>query len=129
MLSNFISKIKKQNAVSYLYYISDHGENLYDDDNAKLLHAYNIPTKYEIEIPLIIWTSEYYNKIYANKIKYLQQHLNSQISSTNTFHTLLDLSNIKYPAEKLHKSFVNKQFNSLQKILFYKIDKTILKLN
>ncbi|MFT4577119.1 MAG: glucan phosphoethanolaminetransferase (alkaline phosphatase superfamily), partial [Polaribacter sp.] len=104
-------------------------ENLYDDERKKILHAYNEPTEYEIEIPLIIWTSKLYNKTYSTKINNLNKNSNLKISSVNTFHTLLDLSNIKYPTEKLTQSFVNKQFDSLQKRYFYKTDKTILKLD
>jgi glucan phosphoethanolaminetransferase (alkaline phosphatase superfamily) len=129
VIGNFINQIKKENAISFLYYISDHGENLYDDERKKILHAYNEPTEYEIEIPLIIWTSKLYNKTYSTKINNLNKNSNLKISSVNTFHTLLDLSNIKYPTEKLTQSFVNKQFDSLQKRYFYKTDKTILKLD
>ncbi|MCI2227931.1 phosphoethanolamine transferase [Polaribacter sp. MSW13] len=129
VISNFINQIKKQNAVSFLYYISDHGENLYDDENKKLLHGYINPTKYEIEVPLIIWTSKKYKKEYTNKISNLNKNIHSRISSTNTFHTLLDLSNIQYPTEKLRKSFVSNQFDSLQIRYFYSTNKEILKLD
>jgi glucan phosphoethanolaminetransferase (alkaline phosphatase superfamily) len=68
ILSCFISILDKQNAVSFMYYISDHGENLYDDESNKLLHAFINPTKYELEIPLLIWNSNEYNQIYSSKI-------------------------------------------------------------
>ena len=129
VIGNFIHQLKKQNAISFLYYISDHGENLYDTKRKKIMHGYIEPTKFEIEIPLIIWTSSLYNKSYANKVDYLNQNLHSRISSTNTFHTLLDLSNISYPNENLTKSFVSKQFDTLQKRYFYKTDKTLFKLD
>ncbi len=129
ILGNLISLLKKQHAISYLYYISDHGENLYDDEKAKILHAYLQPTKYEIEIPLIVWTSSLYNQTYSTKINNLHKNSNFKISSINTFHTLLDLSNIKYPTERLIKSFASNKFDSLQKRYFYKIDKTVFKID
>lgn len=129
VLHNFIQQLKQQNAISYLYYISDHGENLYDDQTEKLLHAYKEPTKYEIEIPLFIWTSKRYRKKYTEKTTHLKKHLTKKISSTNTFHTLLDLANIEYPSENLTRSFANQKFDTLQQRFFYKTDKTILKLD
>jgi hypothetical protein len=49
--------------------------------------------------------------------------------STNTFHTILDLANISYPNENLSLSFSNDKFDSLSQRLFYRTNKTILKLN
>ncbi len=128
VLANFISLLKKQHAISFLYYISDHGENLYDDQE-KILHAYLEPSKYEIEIPLIVWTSNQYNSTYPTKTNNLYKHNNVKISSINTFHTLLNLSNITYPTERLIKSFASNKFDSLQKRYFYKIDKTVLNID
>lgn len=125
----FIKQLKKQKSTSYLYYISDHGENLYDDEQEKLMHGYINPTKYEIEIPLILWTSDAYQKNYPQKIENLQKNKNAPISTVNTFHTLLDLSHISYKTENLTKSFANKNYDAGQNRYFYKSDKTILKLD
>lgn len=128
VLSQLIGQLKKENAVSYLYYISDHGENLYDDASNKLMHAYINPTKYEIEIPLIIWNSQQYNTQYSDKVRTLLQHKSKRIQTINTFHTLLDLANISYPKENLRKSFSSIQFDTLSKTTFYRTDKTLLKI-
>jgi len=129
VLSQLIFSLQKQKKVSFLYYISDHGENLYDDDQNKLLHAYINPTKYEIEIPLVIWTSHKYKQIYFNKYHNLVKHTSEKISSLNTFHTLLDMSNIIYDEQDLAKSFSSSVFSTEIQRLFYKTDKTILQLD
>jgi glucan phosphoethanolaminetransferase (alkaline phosphatase superfamily) len=129
ILSKIISKLEKTNSVSYMYYISDHGENLYDDENKYLMHGFLNPTQYEIEIPLFVWHSEKYMNQYPSKITYLQQRKYSKISSENTFHTLLDLSNITYKDEFLKHSFVNKQFDSLQVRYLLTPDKKVIKLD
>ncbi|TVZ55173.1 glucan phosphoethanolaminetransferase (alkaline phosphatase superfamily) [Lutibacter sp. Hel_I_33_5] len=129
VINNFINQLKQQNAVSYLYYISDHGENLYDDDRNKLLHGFNKPTKYEIDIPLVIWLSKKYKNQYKEKAFQLLFNKNSQISTVNTFHTLLNMSNIKYRTEDLKQSFANKMFDSIQSRYFYTADKNIIKLD
>jgi len=128
-LSEVISKLEKTNTISYMYYISDHGENLYDDKNELLMHGFLNPTKYETEIPLILWNSNKYIKQYPDKTAYLNLRKNSKISSVNTFHTLLDLSNITYKEEDLKHSFINKQFDSLQTRYLLSTDKRVLKLD
>ncbi|MFY0631310.1 MAG: phosphoethanolamine transferase [Flavobacteriaceae bacterium] len=129
IMSRFISLLKKEQAISYLYYISDHGENLFDDESNKLLHAFVNPTKYEIEIPLITWISDEYKNQFPIKYNTLVNNKSKRVSSVNTFHTLLDLSNIKYPEENLSKSFGSIKFDSLTKRTFYRVNKTILKLD
>lgn len=129
ILSKFINALEKQKAISFMYYISDHGENLYDDNSEKILHAYINPTKYELEIPLFIWNSKAYQQTYSSKVVNLQRNKYKKLMSTNTFHTVLDLANISYPTQKLSESFSSITFDSLKPRFFYRTNKSILKLN
>ncbi|QTD37792.1 phosphoethanolamine transferase [Polaribacter batillariae] len=129
VLSKIIKKLKEKNAVSYMYYISDHGENLFDTDANKILHGFETPSKYEIEIPLFIWTSSKYNKLYSEKRKNLSNNINRKIASVNTFQTILDMSHISYPNFENQKSFAHKKFDTLQKRTFYTVNKTVLKID
>jgi glucan phosphoethanolaminetransferase (alkaline phosphatase superfamily) len=129
VLSTFIRSLQKEKAISYLYYISDHGENLYDDESNKLMHAYINPSKYEIEVPLFIWQSSEYQKQYPVKSKNLAKNSLKRIATVHTFHTLLNLANVSYSMEMLNMSFGSAQFDSLAQRSFYRTDKTILKLD
>lgn len=129
ILSEIIKHLEKTKSISYMYYISDHGENLYDDNREYLMHGLINPTKYEIEVPLVIWNSDAYRNNYYNKIEALKKYKNNRISTVNTFHTLLDMANITYKDENLTKSFANKQFDSLQTRYLLQTNKKILKLD
>ncbi|WP_117883390.1 phosphoethanolamine transferase [Aureibaculum luteum] len=129
VLHNFIEQLKKKRSNSFVYYISDHGENLYDDDKNKLLHGYVKPTKYEFEIPLIIWTSDKYNKNYTQKVADLKRNQHLKISSINTFNTLLDMANISYPLEKKQQSFADSTFNKNQNRYLYNTNGKVIKLD
>lgn len=129
ILSSFINKLKESNAISSLYYISDHGENLLDDKNQYILHGYSDPTKYEIEIPLFVWNSEEYINTYPKKDSIIRSNTSNRISTTNTFHTVIDIANINYPTEKFENSFANQKFDSLQARFLLKTDKSVLKLD
>jgi len=110
MLSSVIERLKKENAISTFFYISDHAENLYDDGNNLILHGGGQFSKYEIHIPILLWTSEKYNMLFPEKRKELNEHTNKKISSDNFFHTLLDIAAIRYPQENTEKSFASPQF-------------------
>jgi len=110
ILSSVIEKLEKQNAISTLFYISDHAENLYDDENNLILHGGGQFTPYEVHVPILIWTSGKYNEHYPEKRKELNENVHKRLSSDNLFHTILDIANIHYPGEQLEKSFASSLF-------------------
>jgi len=110
-LSEIIERLKNGNSISYMYYVSDHGENLYDDKNELLMHGYMKPTKYVVDVPLIVWYSNSYFKEYPLKVRNLKTNENARISSNYTFQTLLDMANITYKNEDLTRSFSNEKFD------------------
>lgn len=94
-LSQIIESLKQTNKKAVLLYVSDHGENLYDDDKT-IGHGTSKPTKYEYHIPYFIWYSKQYEERNNQKTEQLKKHLDSPSSSTVTFHTLLNLANISF---------------------------------
>ena len=129
ILAKIIKALKKSKSNSFMYYISDHGENLFDTKERKFLHGFESPTKYELEIPLIIWHSGSYKNNYPAVIHNLKKNYNKKIMATNTFYTLLDMANIDLPHFNYKKSFANKKFDTLQKRTFYTVNKTIINID
>lgn len=118
ILDSIMNLLSEKKSVSYLLYLSDHGENLYDDNRMLFLHAPSVPSKYVAHIPFLIWTSNAYDSLYPNKYKFLKSHTDSPISSENVFETLLDMANIAYPKADLSESLSDKSFKpNDQKIL------------
>lgn len=87
-LTEIIDKLKKNKEQSIMMYLSDHGENLYDDERELFLHGTSIPSKYELEIPMFLWHSNNYDQ---NTINRLHQVKGKKLSSEIVFHTLSDL--------------------------------------
>lgn len=104
-LSQLISQLELTNKNAVLLYLSDHGENLFDDDNKTFGHGTANPTKYEYHIPYFIWFSDAYKNTHPEKIEQLRNHLNVPASSTSTFYTLLDLANISYSNSENEKVY------------------------
>lgn len=112
-LANTISRINAIHGLSYMYYISDHGENLFEGN--VVLHGAEEPTKYDLHVPLLIWTSEEHNKKFPLKLTYLRLNKNKKLNSSITFHSLLDLANIGLNGENLSKSIASSQLKSESK--------------
>ena len=81
-----------------MLYTSDHGENIFDDDGSLFLHAGQKASRYELHVPLLVWTSDSYNELFPSEVQALQANRERQVeSSVSTFHTLLQLGGIHTP--------------------------------
>ena len=129
ILSEIIQKLNKIDASSFMYFLSDHGENLFDTKDRKFLHGYETPTKYELEIPLFTWYSDNYKNNYPAIVNHLIQNSDKKIMGTNTFHTILDMANISLPDFKYNESFANKKFDTLQERNVYTVNRAIIHID
>ncbi len=94
-LGNLISLLQNRGAVASMLYVSDHGEDIYDDSRRLFLHASPIPTYNQIRVPFIAWTSQEFDKLYPNLKKNLVANKNKALqSSASTFHTMVDLGGL-----------------------------------
>lgn len=107
-LSKVISELKDGSEESVMMYLSDHGENLYDDDKELFLHGTAIPSKFELEIPMFIWHSDNYDKLIVEKLINVKE---KKLSSEVVFHTLSELGGFK---TKLHKEKFDLLSDSLE---------------
>lgn len=109
-LANTIARINKKGAVSSLLYISDHGENLFE--NGQVLHGSVTPTISEVHIPLFVWTSDKYNHSFPQKKTNIIGNTNKSVTSSVVFYSLLDLANIEIRENKFQKSICSSLFHA-----------------
>lgn len=117
VIDSTIHIINQKNTLSFLYYISDHGENLYDDDRNLFAHPPIKPSKYIVHVPLFIFTSDAYNKAFPNKLLSLKSHIEAPISGDNTFNTLANMANIEFKGQDSTQSFASKSFKDTVRII------------
>lgn len=108
IVSEIIKKIQAKNATSLVWYLADHGENLFDDEQN--LHLHGLTNYYDLHIPMFIWQSDFYQKNYPKKSKHLKAHQYEKISSDNLFHSIIDLANISYLNQDLSFSLADSNF-------------------
>lgn len=68
-LASVIDKLRNTGAVTCMFYLPDHGEDIMDDDRHRFLHASPCPTYYQLHIPFLIWFSDEYNNRYPRSDK------------------------------------------------------------
>lgn len=95
LLGEIADMLANTNACASMLYLSDHGEDIFDDARARYLHASPIPTYYQLHIPYIIWFSEAYRNTYPEKYDTAASHQSLPVSTNSVFHTVLDLAGVK----------------------------------
>lgn len=105
----------RYNNVSSAIYLSDHGENVYDEAG-KAGHDYaeSIP-KINVEVPMFVWLSPGYLTKYPEKVKMISSNRQKPFVTDNLFHSILDLNGIKTPYLEEDRSIFHQSFNDRRK--------------
>ena len=95
-LSQLMQKMEKTGTVSSLLYVSDHGEDIFDDERELFLHASPKPSYYQLHVPFIVWTSTAYREYNPLLCETLERNSDRFVSSSvSTFHSMLDLGGVE----------------------------------
>lgn len=95
VLGEIADMLAATEACASMLYLSDHGEDIFDDSRARYLHASPIPTYYQLHIPYIIWFSEAYRNAFPGKYEEAKEHQAFPVSTNSVFHTMLDMAGVK----------------------------------
>lgn len=110
VLNEIIELLKKDKETeSFLFYSSDHGEDLFDNECNKSGHGNT--TIYNYEVASFIWFSDLYKKNNFNKISWLNKNRNKRINHSIIFPTLVDAANLDIPNDTLDRSLLKKIIN------------------
>ncbi|GAA0664381.1 phosphoethanolamine transferase [Rheinheimera tangshanensis] len=120
ILFNLIKQLEQSQSISGLFYVSDHGENIFDGQCNKSGHGHN--TERDYRVASILWTSELYNLQYPQKKSLAEQRREQPLVTTNVFHSFLDLAGIEYPDQKLTKSWLSPDWRPSSRILQQGLD-------
>ena len=91
-----IKAVSSYKAVSTVIYLSDHGEDIFDDDRNLFLHANKVVTKYVVKVPLFVWFSDSYRARYPQKVEALIKNKDRKISAHNLLDSMLNMADIQY---------------------------------
>lgn len=110
-LSQTIKTLEKTNAEVAMLYTSDHGEDLFDDNRNRFLHASPSPTYYQLRIPFIMWFSNNYITSNEKRMNAVYDNKDKPISTNAVFHTMINAAHIRTAYLEKDLSLVNRAFN------------------
>lgn len=95
LVDSVITMLDSLNCPSAMIYLSDHGEDIFDDRRGRFLHSSPVPTYYQIHVPVLLWTSDEYNELYPAVAHVAASHRHNNIASNEVvFDTMLRLAGI-----------------------------------
>ncbi|MHC5308591.1 lipid A phosphoethanolamine transferase [Myroides sp. LJL116] len=112
--------------ISTIMYISDHGEDLFDDQRNRFLHSSPTPTYYQLRVPMLVWYSQNYKLENPQKVDQLLNNQSTPISSNAVFHTIVDLANITTPYLQRDLALSDSTFQIKPRVYLNDHDKAIL---
>ncbi|MCB9250872.1 MAG: sulfatase-like hydrolase/transferase [Flavobacteriales bacterium] len=107
IVNSLIEKVKSKNTKSFVLYLSDHGEEVFETRNLAGHVEYN-GTEPMYNIPFIVWISDKFKKKSGRFVWDEDRSYNSG----ELIHTLADLSDIGFERFDPGKSLVNEQYES-----------------
>lgn len=114
LLAGVINALKDAHIASAMCYVSDHGEDIFDDSRQRFLHSSPIPTYYQLRVPFIMWASQEFKTTYPEKWQSIVANQKTPISTNRvTFHTMLDLGGVATPSFKADAAVGNSAFKQL----------------
>lgn len=110
VLDRVISVLDSTAATSALYYCSDHGEDLMDDDRNRFLHASPTPTYYQLHVASFAWFSLPYREQFPEKYAMAEAHRDLPATTGEVFHNLADIAFLQSRYIDSTQAFTNAAF-------------------
>ncbi|WP_346882820.1 phosphoethanolamine transferase [uncultured Algibacter sp.] len=111
IVNQVLQKIKKVKNNSYLMYFSDHGEEVFQDDNF-YGHLEDRPTKNTFTIPFIVW--------YSKSFKYPNDYFfdeNRKYMTDDLWHSIAHISRLECPLVDNTRSIFSLNFKKRKRII------------
>ena len=80
---------------SALLYCSDHGEDLYDDERGRFLHASPTTTAYQLYVASFAWFSERYRAAWPEKVATAATLVDAPATTHSMYHTIADIASVE----------------------------------
>ncbi len=114
LLDDVISVLDDFDVPAAMMYVSDHAEDIFDDERERFLHSSPTPTYYQIHVPMVVWLSEEFVDEHPEIPGNLTRHRDMNIASTRSlFHTILDITGVKSPYYDPSYSLASPLFNEV----------------
>lgn len=98
MLADIVEHLSALDCPAAMVYVSDHGEDIFDDERERFLHSSPTPTYYQIHVPMLIWMSPTYRAGYPSHYAAAVAHRDCDVATSESlFETMLSIAGITSP--------------------------------
>lgn len=112
MLDRIITALDSTGVCAGMLYVSDHGEDIFDDSRERFLHASPVATYYQLHVPMVLWMSGEMRDIWPEMYERAKANSDRQVSSSRSvFHTLMDMAGLRSPALSVRHSLVSDHYS------------------
>lgn len=119
VLARIIDTLRGSDAITAMWYSSDHGEALPTPPCPIVGHGYG--TRFEYEIPVFFWASDAFVKAYPDKMAALKVNATSATVAADTFDSLVDAANVTYPSQSPARSLFSTAWRYRPRIVNYPV--------
>lgn len=117
LLDSVINILDEKDCTAAMLYVSDHGEDIFDDERERFLHASPVPTYYQIHVPMVLWMSPVLNEKYPDNLKFAKINKDKDISSSKTFfNTMVDIAGIQTKYLNYNNALTDSAFRPAQRV-------------
>lgn len=111
VLDSIICTLERQGCMCGMMYLSDHGEDIFDDSRDRFLHASPQPTYWQLHVPIVMWMSPKlrmeYPSLYANACKNCEKNVST---SRSVFDTMMELGGLRSKYCRPDKALTDSRF-------------------
>lgn len=115
VLAEAIAALRATGARATLFYVADHGENLFDGECG--LSGHGRATERDFRVAAFHWHSDAYAGRHPERIQRLRDRREAPLSTENVFHSLLDGADLRYPDERLSASLFHASWSPRPRIV------------
>lgn len=98
--------------LSAMFFVPDHGEDIFDDDRDRFLHASPEPTYWQIHVPMVLWTSAAHRSAFPSLTTAARNNADKDVASSRTvFDTMLSLAGVAMPAARPNRAVTDSTYH------------------
>ena len=110
LLADFIAALDSTGRPAAMLYVSDHGEDIFDDHRNMYMHASPYPSYYQLHVPLLCWTSDAYNALHGERVALMAGRQKDPLQTDCAYPTLLSLMGIQCRNNQTTLSLADKNY-------------------